>query len=133
MAEDVRWKQRFSNFQKAFLFFEKAVEQKQYNPIEIGGLVQSFEFTFELGWKTMKDYLYEQGTETKFPRETLKEGYATQIIEDGHTWIEMLEKRNELSHTYNDAVAAHAVQVIQQSYYPAIKQVYEYFKKANAE
>jgi nucleotidyltransferase substrate binding protein (TIGR01987 family) len=125
---DNRWKQRFQNFEKAFLFLETAVTKDEYNPIEIGGLVQAFEFTFELAWKTLKDYLYEQGIETRFPRETIKEAFATEIITDGHTWIEMLEKRNELSHTYNEEVAERAVAVIKNSYFGAIEQVYFYLK-----
>jgi len=125
---DSRWVQRFQNFEKAFLFFEKTATQGNYSPIEIAGLVQAFEFTFELGWKTIKDFLYEQGIETKFPREAIKEAYSTQIIEDGHTWIAMLEKRNELSHTYNESVAQQAIHIIQDSYYPAIRQVYHYLK-----
>ena len=128
MTKDVRWKQRFQNFEKAFLFFKSAVEKESYSPIEVGGLVQAFEFTFELGWKTIKDYLYEQGIDTKFPRDTIKEGFNTQIITDGHSWIEMLEKRNELSHTYNETVAEHAIQIIKYRYYKAIEQVYQYFK-----
>ena len=125
---DSRWVQRFENFEKAFLFFEIATAKESYSPIEIGGLVQAFEFTFELGWKTIKDFLYEQGIETKFPREAIKEAYSTGVIEDGHTWIAMLEKRNELSHTYNEGVAQQAIHTIQESYYPAIRQVYIYLK-----
>ena len=89
--------------------FQTVVEQGSYSPIEVGVLVQSFEFTFELGLKTIKNYLYEQGIETQYPRQTLKEGFNLQLIEDGHTWIHMLEKRNELSHTNNQEVAHHAV------------------------
>lgn len=128
MSQDIRWKQRFQNFEKAFLFFEGVVDKEHYSAIEISGLVQVFEFTFELAWKTMKDYLYEQGIETHFPREAIKEGFNTQIIHDGHAWIEMLEKRNELSHTYNEDVANRAVDVIRRLYFPAIQQVYGYFK-----
>ena len=127
--KDVRWKQRFQNFERAFLFFETAVEKQGYTPIEVGGLVQAFEFTFELGWKTMKDYLYDQGIETNFPREVIKEGFQTRIIENGHVWIHMLEKRNELSHTYNEEVAQNAIETIQHKYYPALEQVYQYFKR----
>ncbi len=102
--QDIRWKQRFENFEKAYLFFESAVEKESYTPIEIGGLV------------------------TQFPREVIKEGFNTQIIEDGHSWLHMLEKRNELSHTYNENVAKNAVDIIKRRYYPAIRQVYQYFK-----
>ena len=127
--KEKRWKQRFQNFEKAFLFFEKAANKDTYTPIEVSGLVQAFEFTFELAWKTIKDYLYEQGIETTFPRVALKEAYNTQIIKDGHIWIEMLEKRNELSHTYNEDVANSAVEIIKNKYYPAVKQVYQYLKE----
>ncbi len=126
---DVRWKQRFQNFEKAFLFFEETVEKTSYTPIEVAGLVQAFEFTFELGWKTIKDYLYEQGIETSFPRAALKQAFNTKIIADGHAWIEMLEKRNELSHTYNETVAQNAIEIIKYKYYPSIEQVYQYFKQ----
>ena len=126
--QDIRWKQRFENFEKAFIFFESAVEKESYTPIEIGGLVQAFEFTFELGWKTVKDYLEEQGIMTRFPREAIKESFNTQVIEDGHSWLHMLEKRNELLHTYNEIVAKNAVDIIKNRYYPAIRQVYQYLK-----
>lgn len=127
--KDIRWKQRFENFEKAFLFFEEAVEKESYTPIEIGGLVQAFEFTFELGWKTVKDYLEAQGISIRFPREAIKEGFNTQVIEDGHSWLHMLEKRNELSHTYNENIAAAAVDIIKNRYYMAIMQVYQYLKE----
>ncbi|MDB4903415.1 MAG: nucleotidyltransferase substrate binding protein family [Mucilaginibacter sp.] len=118
--KDIRWKQRFQNFEKAFLFFETTVDKESYTPIEVGSLVQAFEFTFELGWKTIKDFLYEQGLNTSYPREVIKEAFQTKIIEDGHTWLLMLEKRNELSHTYNEAVAELAVETIKNKYYQAI-------------
>jgi len=126
--KDIRWKQRFQNFEKAFLFFETTVDKESYTPIEVGGLVQAFEFTFELGWKTIKDFLYEQGVSTNYPREAVKEGFQSKIIEDGHTWMQMHEKRNEFSHTYNETVAKEAVKIIKHKYYPAICQVYRFFK-----
>jgi nucleotidyltransferase substrate binding protein (TIGR01987 family) len=124
--KEIRWKQRFQSFEKAFLFFEKNIEKETYSPLEASGLVHEFESTFELALKTIKDYLYEQGIETTFPRAALKEAFNTQIINDGHTWIEMLEKRNELSHTYNEEVANNAAEIIKSKYYPAIRQVYQY-------
>jgi len=127
--QDIRWKQRFQNFEKAFLFFKTAVEKEHYTPIETGGLVQAFEFTFELAWKTIKDYIEEQGIDTKFPRDTIKQAFQSEIIEDGHVWIHMLEKRNELSHTYNESVATQAIEIIKHNYFPAIYQVYLYLKQ----
>lgn len=63
--QDIRWKQRFHNFEKAFIFFNYTVEQEYYTPIEVAGLVKAFEVTSELSWKTMKDFLYEQGIVTQ--------------------------------------------------------------------
>ena len=128
MPNEPRWKQRYKNFEKAFQFFENSIEKPGYSQLEIAGLVQSFEFTFELAWKTIKDFLYEQGIQTDFPIEAIKAGFQYQVIEDGHLWLEMLEKRNELSHTYNAEVAENAVDVIKNRYYFGIKQVYEYIK-----
>jgi nucleotidyltransferase substrate binding protein (TIGR01987 family) len=124
MKNPIRWKQRFENFNKAFLFLEMARNKKEYDKLQAAGLVQSFEFTFELGWKTLKDYLIQMGDEVNFPREVIKKAFERGLIEDGHKWILMLEKRNELSHTYNDEQAKQAVELICEQYFPAIQQVF---------
>lgn len=129
MVKNIRWKQRFQNFEKAFLFLERSTQLEDYDELQSAGLVQSFEFTFELAWKTLKDYLEEMGNTAPFPREVIKQSFATNLIEDGHIWIQMLDKRNELTHTYNEDQAKRAVQIIRNDYYPAIKQVYEKLKK----
>lgn len=133
MKQDSRWKQRFQNFENAFVFMSEVVNKVSYSPLEAGGLVQAFEFTFEPGWKTMKDYLYEKGVNVPYPRDTSKEAFRSGIISNGHTWIEMLEKRNELSHTYNKKVAEKAISVINSRYFEALKQVYDYFRKISHE
>jgi len=129
MQKDIRWKQRFQNFERAFNFFKKSCDLKTYDELQGAGLVQSFEFTFELAWKTLKDYLQEQGLEVQFPREVIKQAFATHLIEDGGLWIEMLDKRNELTHTYNLEQAKKAVHTIRTQYYPPIEQVYEALQK----
>ena len=73
MSQDVRWKQRFHNLEKAFLFLERATKQNSFNELEAAGLIQSFEFTFELAWKTLKDYLADQAFIVRSPRETVKQ------------------------------------------------------------
>lgn len=128
MDADVRWKQRFGNFQKAYLFLKEAVEKEVYDPLQAAGLVQSFEFTFELAWKTIKDYQTMMGVELNFPREVIKEAYKEQLITDGHMWIKMLEQRNELTHRYDEAQANKATHLIRDEYFPAIQQVYEKLK-----
>lgn len=129
MEKDIRWKQRFQNFEKAFLFLKKATELEEYDELQGAGLVQSFEFTFELSWKTLKDYLQQQGLEVPFPRDVIKQSFAAQLIQDGAHWIQMLDKRNELTHTYNEEQAKRAIQLIRNQYFPLLEQVYNTLKK----
>lgn len=130
MTQDIRWKQRFQNFEKAFLFLKLATEYKTLDPLQAAGLIQSFEFTFELGWKTLKDYLEEMGLPVRFPREVIKTAFQNNLIIDGELWLEMLEKRNELTHTYDEAHKEQAVKIIRESYFPAIQQVYHELSQA---
>jgi nucleotidyltransferase substrate binding protein (TIGR01987 family) len=129
MNQDVRWKQRFQNFERAFIFFSKNCKLDSYDDLQGAGLVQSFEFTFELAWKTLKDYLQAQGLEISFPREVIKQAFAANLIDDGALWIEMLDKRNELTHTYNQEQAKRAVRTIREKYQPHLEQVYEVLRK----
>ena len=129
MGKDIRWKQRFQNFEHAFIFLSKSCKLEVYDELQGAGLVQSFEFTFELAWKTLKDYLQNQGLEVPFPREVIKQAFTAELIKDGTLWIEILDKRNELTHTYNQEQAKKAVQIIRSKYFPPIAQVYEVMKK----
>lgn len=120
---DIRWKQRLQNLSNAFTFLESVVSKPSFTPLEAAGLVQSFEFTFELSWKTLKDYLESEGFTPRSPRETIKQAFQSGYIEDGHLWIEMLDKLNELSHTYNRAQADAATEKICKRYFLALQQV----------
>lgn len=129
MKKDIRWKQRFQNFEKAFVFLKKWKELGVYDELQGAGLIQSFEFTFELAWKTLKDYMEEQGLPVQYPRDVIKQAFANQLIEDGAIWIQMLDKRNELTHTYNQEQAKNAVQKIRNVYFSPLEQVYNTMKK----
>lgn len=126
--KDIRWKQRFYNFEKAFLFLKQATERSSLDDLQAVGLIQSFAFTFELAWKTLKDYLEEMGVPLRFPREVIKHAFQTGLIKEGHLWLEMLEKRNELTHTYDEIQMRKAVEKIRNQYFPALQQVYEGLK-----
>ncbi len=130
--EDVRWKQRFQNFEKAFNRLENALSfhlKEPKNELYQMALVQSFEFTFELGWKTLKDYLSYSGIKKiSLPREVIKQGFHHDIISDGQTWIDMMEDRNLMAHTYSEENAQKAVKKISQEYHNGIKQLYCFFK-----
>lgn len=123
MSDDVRWKQRFSNYKKAAIQLTEFIAKDELNKFEVQGLIQCFEYTFELAWKTMKDYLEQEGFEVKSPRNTIQTAFQVQLITDGHVWIDALEKRNLMAHTCDEEVAKEAEQLIKQNYYPAIKEL----------
>ncbi|HAN10003.1 MAG TPA: nucleotidyltransferase [Clostridiales bacterium] len=124
MKEDIRWKQRFGNFKKAITQLTEFVEKPELNKFEKQGLVQCFEYTFELGWKTMKDYLEEQGFEVKSPRETIQSAFQSSLVMDGHAWIDALEKRNLMAHTYDENLINQAEELIRNNYYVILNELY---------
>jgi len=123
MNLDVRWKQRFSNFKKATLQLTEFIQKGELNKFEVQGLIQCFEYTFELAWKTMKDYLEQEGFDVKSPRNTIQIAFQTELITDGHTWIDALEKRNLMAHTYDEARAKEAEELIRSKYYKVISEL----------
>ncbi|MCA1787641.1 MAG: nucleotidyltransferase substrate binding protein [Desulfobacteraceae bacterium] len=129
-TEDIRWKQRFQNFKKAYEQFSDAVSRiDTLSVLEKEGMVQRFEYTFELAWKTVKDFLEAKNVDAKYPREVIKKAFEYEIIENGETWLEMLEQRNLMAHTYSEEIFAKAVQLICGKYVQAIAQVYEFLSK----
>ncbi len=126
--QDVRWKQRFSNFKKAMLQLKEFLEKPELNKFEKQGLIQCFEYTFELAWKTMKDYLEEQGFSVNSPRAAIQTGFQMQLLQNGHVWIDALEKRNLMAHTYDERLADEAEQLIRASYYAMLREVYAFLE-----
>jgi len=123
--KEIRWKQRFANFEKAYFQFKSAVEHiNELSDLEKEGLIQRFEYTFELAWKTLKDYLEAQDVPASFPREVIKTAFQYELIEDGEAWMDMLEKRNLMAHTYDREKFDQALKLIHSAYYHAISQVY---------
>ena len=123
MCFESRWKQRFANFQKAMGQLTEFIEKEELNKFELQGLIQAFEYTFELAWKTMKDYLEEEGLSVRSPRETIKTAFQTRLIIDGHTWIEALDMRNLMAHTYDEQKAGEAEKLIRTKYYTILKEL----------
>ena len=129
MTEDIRWKQRFNNLQLAYTRLRKTVAANADCPddeIIQMALVKSFEMTFELAWKTMKDYLKFNGIDVKLPREVIKQAFANDIIVDGQIWIDMLENRNVMAHVYDEALARETVCRICQDYMSALQHLYDF-------
>jgi nucleotidyltransferase substrate binding protein (TIGR01987 family) len=119
--EDIRWKQRFQNFEKALSLLEDAVkisESRKLNDLEEQGLIQRFEFTHELAWNVIKDYFEYQGnTAITGSRDATREAFNKGLIEEGETWMEMIKSRNQSTHSYNDKIAKELKQRILNNYF----------------
>ncbi|MFM9102136.1 MAG: nucleotidyltransferase substrate binding protein [Cyanobium sp.] len=102
---DLRWRQRFDNFQRALQVLERGVDlarSRALSELEQQGLIQGFEFTHELAWNLLKDYLQHQGIQgITGSRDATRQAYQTDLIADGDTWMAMIKARNQSSYTYN--------------------------------
>ncbi len=107
--QDFRWVQRFSNFNKAFAQLDEAVilgRSRELSKLERQGVIQAFEYTYELAWSVLRDFLRWQGNTTiTGSRDAIREVFAAGLIEDGERWMQMLQDRNRTSHTYNEETA----------------------------
>lgn len=128
-AEGVRWKQRYANYKKAVMQLTEFVEKPDLNKFEAQGLIQCFEYTFELAWKTAKDYLEAQGFVVRSPRQTIQLAFQTELIADGHVWIDALEKRNLMAHTYDENTTKEAERLIRVNYYSMLKALQDELEK----
>ena len=103
--QDIRWLQRFENFQRALQTLERAVQlsqQRELTELEQQGLIQGFEFTHELAWNVLKDYLREQGfSDVVGSKDATRLAFQNGLIADGDIWMDMIRARNQSSHTYN--------------------------------
>ena len=141
MDYDIRWKQRFQNFSRAFELLRTALESKQceFSELEQAGIIQWFEIAFELAWKTLKDYLEFGGVKIAeaTPRQVIKECAASNIFEtaeiDGQVFLDMLEARNLMSHIYDSEKAKAIIGEIKEKYLPELKKQYLFLLKAGEE
>jgi len=137
MRNDIRWKQRFENFGRAFSLLNEAFEKDvaELSDLEKEGVIQRFEYTFELAWKTLKDYLVYSGVtfEQITPRSVIKEAFVAKIIRDGQIWIDMLEQRNLMAHTYDSETFEAVFGSISRHYRFALEQVFAWLKEREKE
>lgn len=124
-SQDIRWKQRYAHFQKAFRLLEQTIAIAHPSDAERAGLIQFFEMSFELAWKMLKDYLELEGFNVISPRETLKQAFQAGLLDDGHVWLEALTDRNLTVQTYEESIALAVEQSIRSRYYPALKALYQ--------
>lgn len=117
---DIRWEQRYDNFQRAVTNLEEALAQtveRGPGKLERQGIVKAFELAYELAWKTLQDYLRYQGyEEITGPRAVLRLAFSERLIQDGELWGAMLRSRNEGAHIYSDTIAETLEQDIRSHY-----------------
>ncbi len=120
MNQDIRWKQRFLNYKKALIQLEDGVNlsyQKSISKLEKQGIIKAFEYTYELAWNTMKDYLFYQGdSEIRGSRDAIRGAFKIELIDDGEGWMGMIKSRNLTSHTYNEEIADEINNLVVQKY-----------------
>ena len=123
MTHDIRWQQRFANYGKAMQNLGEAVALAAERPLsnlEQQGLIQAFEFTHELGWNVLKDFLEFKGiTGLIGSRDASRSAFKNALVTDGEAWMDMIKARNQTSHTYNLDVADEVAQAILSRFYPA--------------
>jgi nucleotidyltransferase substrate binding protein (TIGR01987 family) len=127
MQTDIRWQQRFTNFQQALRKLTEAVDLSNNRPLtklEQQGLIQAFEYNYELAWNCMKDFYQFQGeTDLQGSRDAIRLAFKRGLIQDGELWMDMIKSRALTSHTYNLETAQAIARLILQSYYPAFLQL----------
>ena len=121
MGKDIRWQQRFSNYKKALQQLGEAValsEERELSDLEKQGMIQAFEYTHELAWTTLKDFLEYKGQRDIYgSKDASRKAFQLSIIEDGEGWMDMIQSRNKTSHTYNKETAEEIVTAVTTGYY----------------
>jgi len=125
---EIRWIQRFNNFELAFNQLDVACEQENYSDLEFAGLIKCFEIAFEMAWKTLKDLLFYEGYDVKSPRAAIQQSFEMGYITDPEPWLDALESRNILSHKYDKEVAQDTEELIKCTYLPMLREVFEKLK-----
>ncbi len=126
--ENKRWIQRFQNFNAAYLRLEEAVDMDALNELERNGLIQRFEFTIDLSWKVMKDYLEDQGFSFKpSPKDTFRYAQSAKLINNAQTLIDGLDMRNELSHDYDGQKFEKYEEKLREEVFPALESLRKFY------
>lgn len=105
-GDDVRWKQRFHDYKRALATLRRGLDTqkaRELSELERGGLIQAFDFTQELSWKVLKDFIKYSGDKSYGSRDAIRQAFSRGLISDGETWMEMIRARNLSGHTYEEA------------------------------
>ena len=130
--KEIRWKQRFQNFNRAYNLLNCALEENDIDDLsnlEQEGVIQRFEYTYELAWKTLKDYLEYNGVNITeiTARSVFKEAYSSGIIKNSEIFIDMMLSHNLLSHTYDFNKFRDILIKVKKDYLPELSDLYLFF------
>jgi nucleotidyltransferase substrate binding protein (TIGR01987 family) len=128
--EKPRWQLRFDNFSRAYTLLRQAIEilgERELSTLEMEGVIQRFEYTMELAWKTIKDYLEADNIvfERITPRAVLKKAFEAKLVTEGDVWLQALDARNKMSHTYNFSTFEEVVKAIESDYLRVLGDLYD--------
>jgi nucleotidyltransferase substrate binding protein (TIGR01987 family) len=122
---DIRWIRRLNHFTRALRQLEKLIAKGELNELEEQGLIQAFEYTFELSWNVIKDYFESQGdTGILGSRDAFRLAFRRGLIEHGDVWMSMIRSRALTSHTYNEEIARQVASAIVSQYFPEFMRLY---------
>jgi len=132
MYTNIRWQQRFQNFEKAYFSLNESIEAFKNDSENLfirDSIIQRYEYTIELAWKTLKDYLEDEGfidvsSPKKVIRQALKEGYITDSA-----WLKALDDRNKTTHAYDEEMAQEITEQIKEQYFFLLRDLYFVLKK----
>ena len=125
-----RWQYRFDNYKRAFCLLREAIElqkERELTDLEKEGIIQRFEYTWELAWKTLKDYLENEGVvlDKITPKAVLVASLEAKIINQHETWMHALDDRNKMSYVYSKVAFVQVINHITESYLSLFDQLYE--------
>lgn len=138
MADNLpRWEQRLDSYHKALNRLAEIVNvmnSRELNEFEADGLVQRFEFTFELAWKLIKSYADFQVTDKEImgSRDAFRWAFDNGLITDCQSWMEMVKRRNDTSHTYDEATATEVVQLVNSTYFQLFVDLFNKMEKLSS-
>ena len=129
MTEEIRWRHRFRNFSRAYSLLSEALEREieDLNQLEREGVVQRFEYTFELAWKTLKDHLECSGVilNPVTPRNIFQEATSAGLVMDSQVWEDMIKDRNKMSHRFDCDLFEEVLANVRGNYLSAFRELYQ--------
>lgn len=132
MYTEIRWQQRFQNFAKAYLSLQQSIEALQKDPANLfirDSVIQRYEYSIELAWKTLKDYLEHEGfINVSSPKRVIRQSLQQGYISDAQ-WLKALDDRNKTTHAYDENMANEVTKEITEQYFFLLKDLYSTLEK----